>query len=218
MTGTMAGNEISSSQQILTRLVDLVAALTTLAGRTVGNKAMNAQAIVKALGGTWCGSYGTACCPAHDDREPSLSIRDGVGGEPVFHCFAGCDWRDIKDMLRARGLLPERDPGHAPQRRHYRKPEAPKPRPDDSDQQQRVEFARQKWREAVSPYGQPSRRVPARARLGAGTGRLATEPALPPGLEARLHRASPSRPGRRHHDLAEPECRGDTPDLSARRR
>ena len=71
---------------------------------------MTAQDMTKALGGHWHGSYGTARCPAHDDREPSLSTRDGDGGEPVFNCFAGCDWRDIKDALRANGLLPERVP------------------------------------------------------------------------------------------------------------
>ena len=117
---------------------------------------MNAQDLVKGLGGHWHGSYGTARCPAHADREPSLSIRDGVDGEPVFHCFAGCDWRDIKDALRARGLLPERDPGHAPQRRHYRKPKAPKPRLVDADQQQRIDFARQKWHEAVPLTDSPA--------------------------------------------------------------
>ncbi len=56
---------------------------------------MNAEALTKALGGRWHGSYGTARCPAHDDRSPSLSIRDGVDGELVFNCVAGCEWRDI---------------------------------------------------------------------------------------------------------------------------
>ncbi len=107
---------------------------------------MNAQEISKALGGAWHGSYGTAKCPAHDDREPSLSIRDGADGEPVVNCFAGCDWRDVKDALRADGLLPERGPGHAPERR--RRPPRAMPRPDDSDQQQRMEFARQMLSEA----------------------------------------------------------------------
>ena len=78
---------------------------------------MNAEDLTRALGGHWHGSYGTARCPVHDDRSPSLSVRDGVDGEPVFNCFAGCDWRDIKDMLRADGLLPERDRCRAPGRR-----------------------------------------------------------------------------------------------------
>ena len=82
---------------------------------------MNAQDLTKALGGRWTGASGVARCPAHDDREPSLSIRDGADGEPVVNCFAGCDWRDVKDALRADGLLPERGPGHAPEQRDTRR-------------------------------------------------------------------------------------------------
>ncbi len=115
-----------------------------------------ARNLIQALGGRWHGSYGTCRCPAHDDREPSLSIRDGADGEPMFTCFAGCDWRDIKDVLRARGLLPERarNPGH--RRCRYRPPTAPRPRPVDVDQQQRAEFARRKWREAAPLTDSPA--------------------------------------------------------------
>jgi hypothetical protein len=43
----------------------------------------------------------TACCPAHEDRTPSLSIRL-TRDRWLFHCHAqGCDFRDI---LRAVGL------------------------------------------------------------------------------------------------------------------
>ena len=115
---------------------------------------MNAKEIVKTLGGRWHGAYGTARCPAHDDREPSLSVRDGVDGEPVFNCFAGCDWRDIKDTLRTKGLLPERGA------RRYRAPDTAKPRlvdvDLDTDQQQRMEFARRKWAEAVPLTDSPA--------------------------------------------------------------
>jgi hypothetical protein len=31
-----------------------------------------------------------ALCPAHDDRNPSLSIREGEAGRVLVHCFAGC--------------------------------------------------------------------------------------------------------------------------------
>ncbi len=120
---------------------------------------MNAREITKALGGHWHGTYGTARCPAHDDREPSLSIRDGVDGEPVFNCFARCDWRDIKDALRTDGLLPERDRGRAPGRRPRRRQRPPgtaRPRPVDADQQQRMEFARRKWGEAVPLTDSPA--------------------------------------------------------------
>jgi hypothetical protein len=43
-----------------------------------------------------------ACCPAHEDAIPSLVISesDSRPGEPVFHCFAGCQWADIVGALR----------------------------------------------------------------------------------------------------------------------
>lgn len=31
-----------------------------------------------------------ACCPAHDDKSPSLSIGVGDKGQVLLHCFAGC--------------------------------------------------------------------------------------------------------------------------------
>ena len=31
-----------------------------------------------------------ALCPAHDDREPSLSISEGDDGRALLKCFAGC--------------------------------------------------------------------------------------------------------------------------------
>ena len=122
---------------------------------------MNAQDITKVLGGHWHGSYGTARCPAHDDREPSLSIRDGVDGEPVFNCFAGCDWRDIKDALRVDGLLPERGSGRAARaalalRRRTPGVQKPQPVEVDVDQQQRMEFARRKWHEAAPLTNSPA--------------------------------------------------------------
>ena len=45
--------------------------------------------IVAALRGKWHGSYALCICPAHEDRTPSLSVRQGDRGLLV-HCFAGC--------------------------------------------------------------------------------------------------------------------------------
>ena len=45
-----------------------------------------------------------ARCPAHDDREPSLSISAGKDGKVLVRCHAGCDQRDVIAALRARGL------------------------------------------------------------------------------------------------------------------
>ncbi len=65
---------------------------------------MNAQDITKVLGGHWHGSYGIARCPAHDDREPSLSISASDEGKVLVHCHAGCDQARVIAALRAYGL------------------------------------------------------------------------------------------------------------------
>lgn len=68
----------------------------------------NAHEITAALGGRWCGSYGMARCPTHDDKTPSLQISDGdKKDDVVVFCHSGCDWRDVRNELRAMGLLPE---------------------------------------------------------------------------------------------------------------
>ena len=56
-------------------------------------------AIVRRLGGTWAGRYAMVRCPAHPDRTPSLSIRQGRTSILV-HCFAGCDGADVMRALR----------------------------------------------------------------------------------------------------------------------
>jgi DNA primase len=50
-----------------------------------------------------------AKCPAHDDNNPSLSVRE-VDGKVLLHCHAGCAQRDVIDALKARGLW---QPDHA---------------------------------------------------------------------------------------------------------
>lgn len=42
-----------------------------------------------------------ACCPAHNDRGPSLAIRELDDGRILLHCFAGCSTQDV---LAARNL------------------------------------------------------------------------------------------------------------------
>ena len=36
-----------------------------------------------------------ARCPAHDDRNPSLSVRETEAGVVLLHCFAGCATADV---------------------------------------------------------------------------------------------------------------------------
>lgn len=53
-----------------------------------------------------CGRYFMACCPAHHDRSPSLSISQGHS-TILLKCFAGCEPADIIAAFRARGLWEE---------------------------------------------------------------------------------------------------------------
>lgn len=50
---------------------------------------------VKGRNGSWI-----ACCPAHEDRRPSMSIRDD-NGTILLHCFAGCE---VEAILAAVGM------------------------------------------------------------------------------------------------------------------
>lgn len=45
----------------------------------------------------------TACCPAHDDRSPSLSVTVGTGGRILLRCWSGCAFQEIAGAL---GLRP----------------------------------------------------------------------------------------------------------------
>jgi hypothetical protein len=61
-----------------------------------------------------------ARCPAHDDRDPSLSIRD-ENGKVLVHCYAGCSQADVIAALKALGLWPERElPILSPEERRAR--------------------------------------------------------------------------------------------------
>lgn len=69
---------------------------------------MTAASIARELHGRRSGAGYVACCPSHDDRSPSLSLRD-ADGRVLVHCHAGCAQSDVIDALRARGLWPERE-------------------------------------------------------------------------------------------------------------
>tara|TARA_R110000787_G_scaffold79023_1_gene172629 strand:+ start:33000 stop:33908 length:909 start_codon:yes stop_codon:yes gene_type:complete len=57
------------------------------------------EALCRKLGGTWQKDRGLCLCPAHDDHNPSLSIRVGRSAL-LFKCFAGCDTRDVLRAIR----------------------------------------------------------------------------------------------------------------------
>ena len=52
----------------------------------------------------WHGDYKfLACCPAHDDRNPSFSVSD-KNGKILFKCWAGCSQEEVISALRDLGL------------------------------------------------------------------------------------------------------------------
>lgn len=84
---------------------------------------MTAADIARALGGAKRhGVEWDARCPAHDDANPSLSLREGDDGKILFRCHAGCSQQQVFDALRARGLLERRSNGHDHQPRATPKP------------------------------------------------------------------------------------------------
>jgi putative DNA primase/helicase len=68
------------------------------------------HSIARALGGRKAGRNWMARCPAHDDREPSLSISDANDGKVLVCCHAGCDQQQVIAALRSRGLWAENAP------------------------------------------------------------------------------------------------------------
>lgn len=62
-----------------------------------------ARTIVERLNGTWRHGKGMCCCPAHDDRTPSLSVT--LGRKAIlFHCFAGCSNEEVIAALDRQGV------------------------------------------------------------------------------------------------------------------
>lgn len=68
----------------------------------------DAESIAKALGKgkERKGNDGwfSTICPAHNDKSPSLGIKDGLNG-PIFRCHAGCPSRDVRTQLIELGFL-----------------------------------------------------------------------------------------------------------------
>jgi hypothetical protein len=67
------------------------------------------RALVHHLGGVWSGDSASCHCPAHADRTPSLSIRQGDRGILVT-CHAGCDNRDVMRAISRIAQLPRFEP------------------------------------------------------------------------------------------------------------
>jgi putative DNA primase/helicase len=108
---------------------------------------MKAKTAAAALGGRKAGGGWMARCPAHDDRNPSLSIREGDDGKPLVRCHAGCDQARVIAVLRLRGLWEDNS------QRRFTRP-APRAAHDrqDRDDTKRSEAALAIW-QAARPAG-----------------------------------------------------------------
>lgn len=49
---------------------------------------------VRGRNGNWI-----ACCPAHEDRSPSMTIRETPDGKILMHCFSGCSISEIANAI-----------------------------------------------------------------------------------------------------------------------
>jgi hypothetical protein len=53
-----------------------------------------------------------ARCPAHDDKSPSLAVKEADDGRILVHCFAGCSFESVcgASGVDIADLFPERAP------------------------------------------------------------------------------------------------------------
>ena len=110
----------------------------------------DAATIARALGGARKAGCGwVARCPAHGDRNPSLSLTNGRDGRLLARCHAGCDWPVILDALRALGLVEGTSDWRPPSREELAAQRAA----EAQEEAKRAAQARQCWDEALPAAG-----------------------------------------------------------------
>lgn len=118
-------------------------------------KKVNSQAeqIAFALGKPRRAGNGWSClCPAHDDRNPSLSICDGRDGKVLVKCHTGCSQASVITALKDRDLWPEGE-----RRPFIRRTWEPKPYPQKTvpSAPQRSDFALDIWNASLEASSSP---------------------------------------------------------------
>jgi hypothetical protein len=110
----------------------------------------DARTITLALHGRWCGSYGIALCPAHDNRHtPALSLANGHDGKLLAKCFAGCSFIDIIKVLRGLGILGLNGQAHTPNPAEV----ARQHEVDKAERRRRIAQAKRIWDESLQVSG-----------------------------------------------------------------
>jgi predicted P-loop ATPase len=77
-------------------------------GHELSSQEPSAQSLAYALNAKRNGKGWHAHCPAHDDKEPSLSISE-KNGRTLIKCHGHCPQDAVLDALRAQGLWPARN-------------------------------------------------------------------------------------------------------------
>lgn len=87
---------------------------TTPAGAAASNLLTRLDKVRPTGPGRWL-----ARCPAHQDRSPSLSVRETDDGAVLLHCFAGCPPADVLAAvgLEFADLYPDRPPDYGPRQK-----------------------------------------------------------------------------------------------------
>lgn len=69
----------------------------------------SAAELAYALGGRSTGKgKWQACCPSHNDKHPSLSIKETPEGTILVHCRSGCRQDQVIGSLQEKGLWPKK--------------------------------------------------------------------------------------------------------------
>jgi hypothetical protein len=94
-----------------------------------------------------------APCPAHEDREPSLAIREGDDGKILVRCHAGCNQDRVIAALRSRNLWEEKI--SQSDRFAHRAPWRSDNDQRDPDDYRRTKMALRLWRATAPAPGTP---------------------------------------------------------------
>jgi len=68
---------------------------------------IDAEYIAEKLGGKRSGKGYRCVCPACGSKSDAFVVSTGKNGRPIFHCYAGCDFATVREVLMNEGLWPE---------------------------------------------------------------------------------------------------------------
>lgn len=69
------------------------------------NKNLDIKFILEKLKAKTSSNGWVACCPAHEDTHPSLSLTITSNGKLLWKCFAGCSQMEVFEALNKLGVF-----------------------------------------------------------------------------------------------------------------